>query len=188
MIANAITLCRLLLTFGVIALLGIHRTLDIAMLATIAFIFALDALDGYIARKRNETDDTGALLDTLADRIVENTFWIYFTVVGLIPLWMPIAVMTRGVITDALQHQDGYPQNGWTHALTRSRASRGLYGAVKMFAFMSLASVIVFKKPSLETLSLILAAFAVGFCLLRGLPVVFSLRKRAPTHSNGDII
>jgi len=33
MLANTITLTRLILTFGVIALLGIHRTLDIAIRA-----------------------------------------------------------------------------------------------------------------------------------------------------------
>jgi len=173
MSANTITLARPLLTFGVITLFGVHPILDRVLIVTIVLIFVLDALDGYIARKRNETSETGAVLDTLADRVIENTFWIYFTAMGLIPVWMPIAVMARGVITDALQHQHGYPQNGWTHALTRSRASRGLYGAAKMFAFMSLASGIGFKEPSLETLGLILAAFAVGFCLLRGLPFFY---------------
>jgi len=107
MLANIITLTRVLLTFGVIALFGKHRTLDIALIFTIAFIFALDALDGYIARKRNETSESGALLDTLADRIVENTFWLYFTAKGLIPLWMPTAVMARCFITDALQRMHG---------------------------------------------------------------------------------
>ena len=28
----------------------------------------------------------GEVIDTVADRIIENTFWIYFTTTGLIPL------------------------------------------------------------------------------------------------------
>ena len=180
MLANTITLSRLSLTFAVIVLFEKHQALDIALIATISVIFALDALDGYIARQRNETSEIGALLDTIADRIIENTFWIYFTATGLIPLWMPIAVMARGVITDTLQRTHGYPRNGWRYDLTRSRISRGLYGAVKMLVFMSLASVKVFNNDTLETVSLSLAMGAVGFCLLRGLPFFFIRKTPCP--------
>lgn len=117
------------------------------------------------------------LLDTLGDRIVENTFWLYFTVGGGIPLWMPIAVMARGVVTDTLQRAQGSPENGWTHALTRSRISRGFYGVMKMLTFMSLASAMVFRRPVLEQGSLILATLTVSVCLLRGLPFLFFFRK-----------
>ena len=98
MFANIITLFRTFLTFGVVVLFGRQPTLDIALIFSISLIFGLDALDGYIARSRNETSETGALLDTLGDRIVENTFWLYFTVEEGIPLWMPIAVMALSLI------------------------------------------------------------------------------------------
>ena len=52
------------------------------LIATIAIIFALDGVDGYIARRRNETSKLGQVLDTVAVRIIENTFWIYFTTTG----------------------------------------------------------------------------------------------------------
>ena len=57
--------------------------------------------------------------------------------------------MARGVITDALQKSLGYPENGWTQALTRSRMSRGLYGGVKMLTFMA-SRVRRFSKISLS--------------------------------------
>ena len=82
MSANTITLVRFPLTFMVITLFGIHRNLDVALIGSIAFIFILDAVDGIVARKRNEASETGALLDTLADRVIENTFWIYFAAIG----------------------------------------------------------------------------------------------------------
>ena len=176
MIANTITLCRLLLTFAVIVLFGTHHILDMGLIATIALIFALDGVDGYIARRRNETSKLGEVLDTVADRIIENTFWIYFTATGPLPLWMPIVVMARGFITDALQRCFGYPESGWTHAFTRSRTSRALSGITKMLAFTSLASTSLFKTPALEQGSLMLATIAVGFCLLRGLPFFFITR------------
>ncbi|MCG9134498.1 CDP-alcohol phosphatidyltransferase family protein, partial [Candidatus Poribacteria bacterium] len=169
MFANIITLSRVLLTFGTIALFDRHLTLDIALIFSIALIFMLDAVDGIVARRRNETSETGAVLDTLSDRIIENTFWIYFSAIGnLIPVWMPITVMARGVLTDTLQRTHGSPENGWTYTLTRSRISRGLYGVLKMLAFMGLASAPVFNYPYLEAASLILATVTIGFCLLRG--------------------
>ncbi|MYC76692.1 CDP-alcohol phosphatidyltransferase family protein [Candidatus Poribacteria bacterium] len=174
MLANIITFSRLLLTFVVVAVLGNrHPTLDITLIGIIVIIFALDAVDGIVARKRNETSETGALLDTIADRIVENTFWIYFSANGLILVWMPIAVMTRGILTDTLQRTHGYPKNGWTYTLTHSRISRGLYGGLKMFTFISLASATVFQSPFLEQGSLILATLTVSVCLLRGIPFFF---------------
>lgn len=57
--------------------------------------------------------------------------------------------------------------------LTRSRISRGLYGAVKMLAFISLTTSSVFNHDTLETVSLTLATLAVVFCLLRGLRSFF---------------
>ena len=179
MIANTITLCRLLLTFVVIVLFGRHQTLDIGLIVTIAIIFPLDGIDGYIARRRNETSKLGEVLDTVADRIIENTFWIYFSTTGHLPVWMPIAVMSRGFITDSLQRFFGYPETGWAHALTRSRISRALSGITKMLAFTSLASTCFLKNPALAQGSLILAAIAVGFCLLRGLPFFFIKNKNA---------
>ena len=124
MTANFITIIRLLLSFWVIGSLGRHRTLEGVLCLVIVGIFALDALDGYLARKRNTTSKTGELLDTLADRMIENTFWIYFFATGPLPVWMPIAVMSRGFLTDALQRMHGYPTKGWTHVLARSRVTR----------------------------------------------------------------
>lgn len=182
MLANTITIARILLTFGVIALLGVNRSLDIALILTIGVIFLLDAVDGIVARKRNETSETGAVLDTLADRMIENTFWIYFTAAGCLPVWMPIAVMARGFITDSLQRFFRYPENGWTHGLTRSRFSRGLYGAVKMLTFMSLASAPFFTHDTLEIVSHGLATMTVLFCLLRGVPFFFIRKTSCPQN------
>ena len=122
MVANTITLCRLLLTFVVIVLLGKYRTLDIGLIAAIGGIFALDGIDGYIARKRDEASKFGEVLDTVADRIIENTFWIYFTTIGPLPLWVPITVMARGFITDGLQRFWGYPKMDG-HTRPRTHAS-----------------------------------------------------------------
>jgi len=186
MIANTVTLSRLLLTFGVVALLGRYPNLDIVLIATIAFIFALDALDGYIARKHNETSKFGETLDTLVDRIIENTFWIYFVARGHIPLWMPITVMARGFIIDELQRYNGSPMYGWAYVLTKSRTSRGLYGTMKMITFLYLASVGTFTTVSTERsgglnseqIGILLATITITFCFLRALPSIYGAREK----------
>ena len=95
--ANVVSVSRVVLTFFVIGVLGRHPRLDVVLIGTIGLILALDAVDGWIARKRHETSEVGAMLDTLADRLIENTFWIYFSVSGLLPVWVPIIVMARGL-------------------------------------------------------------------------------------------
>ena len=183
MLANLITLARLLLTLAPLTLLRRHPTLDSVLIATIALIFILDAIDGYIARKRNETSKLGEVLDTLVDRLIENTFWIYFAATGQLPVWMPLVVMARGFISDALQRTHGYPQNGWTYALTRSRISRAISGITKMLAFVSLASATVYANDTLETVSFLLAILAIGFCLLRGIPFFFIRKTSCPENA-----
>ena len=176
--ANTITFSRLLLSFVVIVLFGRHHTTDIALIFTIALVFILDAIDGFVARKYNETSKLGELLDTIADRIIENTFWIYFAVRGLIPLWIPITVMARGFLIDGLRQSTTPEIRTGTFDLTRSRTIRGLYGGVKMFAFMSLASLHVFEGfPGLEQMSLILATFAVTLCVIRAFPTCIEVYK-----------
>lgn len=57
-----------------------------------------DYLDGYFARKLNQTTRIGALLDPAADRL-----YIFATLVGLaytasIPFWLPIVVIARDLV------------------------------------------------------------------------------------------
>ncbi len=191
MIANLITLFRLMLVFVVISLFGYHIYLDIFLVALIGLILLLDAVDGYVARKLNQTSALGALLDIVGDRIVECVFWVYFAVVGLIPFWIPVIVIARGFFTDGLrsaafaQGKTAFGENSmmtsrWTRALTSSRASRSIYGISKALAFVYLGGVIAFKNSGiypelvvgLELAGVILSVIAVAMCVIRGLPVL----------------
>lgn len=188
MLANAITLFRLFITFVVIAIFRLNPYIDIACIITILIIFILDSVDGIVARKQNQTSTFGAVFDIAADRIIENVFWIYFAVIDLIPLWMPIAVVTRGILTDSVRSialTEGKTafemmSTAWARALTSSRFSRGTYGLVKMLTFLFLPTVYVLKdfggnNPIILTFSLvatILAYISVTMCLIRGFPVL----------------
>jgi len=154
-------------------------------------VLLLDAVDGYVARKLKQTSDFGALFDIVGDRVVENVFWIYFAVVGLIPFWFPIIVIARGFVTDGLRStafakgktafgDKTMMRSRWTRALTSSRASRSLYGIVKTVAFLYLGGIIAMKSAgiapeSIATFSIIgivIAGIAVAMCIIRGLPVL----------------
>ena len=184
MLANSITLLRVLLTFFVIALFHRHFYFDVVLLGIIALIFALDAVDGYIARKQNQTSDIGAMLDVVGDRIIENSFWLYFVFHQMIPLWMPIAVLSRGILTDNVKRfamvANTSTLSMWTRYLTNSRVSRGLYGCAKAVTFLYLGSVMLLKQANfhagcihhLERLGVMLSVVTVAMCLMRGLPVV----------------
>ena len=65
--------------------------------------FSLDGVDGYVARKFHEESKFGALLDIMGDRIVENTYWILFAVMGWLNILFPLIAITRGFITDTIR-------------------------------------------------------------------------------------
>ena len=189
--ANLITLARTLLAFLVVALLhwrttGIYLT---AVVLTVTIIL-LDALDGYVARKRRECTTFGAVADILGDRVVEMTYWIVFATFGWIPVWVAIAVAARGIVVDglrALALERGLTAFGMMRSrlgriLVSSRASRAMYGTGKAFAF---SLVILLFTPGIISIlggGLRVVAYAavyltVAFCLLRGTPVLVEARR-----------
>ena len=80
-------------------------------------------------RRAHTTTVFGAVFDIAADRIIENVFWIYFAVNDIIHVWMPIVVLTRGFMTDAIRSfalsENKTPfemmKRKWTRALTSCR-------------------------------------------------------------------
>jgi CDP-diacylglycerol--glycerol-3-phosphate 3-phosphatidyltransferase len=163
---------------------------------TVAAI-ALDALDGHLARKKKMATPVGAQLDILGDRMIENVYFTYFAVVGMVSLWLPILFFARGAATDFLRGlamkagHSGWGANAmlrtwWGQALVASRWSRGLYAAMKCLCFCYLGlelaltrgPVALVGELAADVLTMIrvgahvLTWMTAGFCLLRGLPVL----------------
>ena len=198
MIANFITLFRVILAFVSVGLFGHGLKANIAALILLTLSIALDAVDGWVARRFNCTSDIGAAFDIAADRIIENVFWIYFATAGLVSFWIPAIVIARGCLTDFLRAvafthgQNAFGENSmmktwWGKMLVGSRASRAAYGIVKFAAFlllglwrtMSSTPGLPLDKIVLEWLgnALPITAFisvitAVALCLIRGIPVM----------------
>ena len=155
-VANLITVARLLLLFVAIALIywGSAGAILFAVLL-IAIVFAGDGLDGYVARRRKSTSQFGAVFDIAGDRIVENALWVIFAELQLIPVWIPLLVLTRSFVVDGLRsisYAEGMTAFGernmmrsqLTEWLTAGRFMRTLYGYAKAFGFLFLTGLEAF--------------------------------------------
>lgn len=193
---NLITLIRVFLAFVTIALFSAGPIACVIALALLVVTLALDAADGYVARRRGQSTDIGAAFDIAADRIVESVFWIFFAAAGLISFWIPIIVIARGGLTDFLrtiaftQGQTAFGektmmQSWWGRLLVGSRLSRAAYGIVKCAAFfalglwLTLANAPAWKAMLAAGLmegvrigAIALAVSTVVFCVVRGAPVI----------------
>lgn len=194
--ANIITLSRIFLAFIAMGLLfiGSKNAPDYAHISVIITIFVMwfDGLDGYIARKFNETSKLGAVLDIMGDRIVENIYWMVFCALGWINVIVPLIVLTRGIITDSLRSlalEQGYTpfgektmmQGKIAKFIVASNFSRFTYAVCKAVAFFFLILGHVNfdfqgKEIVLQT-GIICTIIAVAFCVLRGLPVIVESKR-----------
>lgn len=194
--ANIITLSRIFLAFIAMGLLfiGSKTSPDFAHISFIITIFVMwfDGLDGYIARKFNESSKLGAVLDIMGDRIVENIYWMVFCALGWISVLVPLIVLTRGIITDSLRSlalEKGYTpfgektmmQGKIAKFIVASNFSRFTYAVCKAVAFLfMLLGHVNFEfqgKEIILQIGVICTVIAVIFCVLRGLPVIFESKR-----------
>ena len=196
--ANFISIFRTVLAFIVIALLFVQNenVYWAAFILTIIVIW-MDGLDGYIARKFNECSKFGALLDILSDRIVENVYWVSFAVLGWIGLWIPLAVLTRGIITDALRGlalEQGYTafgsgtmmQSKIGKFIVASNFVRFTYAVCKAVAFaLMIAAHVPAEYPYKSAVTAVAYGttyVAVFLCIARGIPVVIESKRFIQTN------
>ena len=188
--ANIITLSRIFLAFIAMGLLFAgNKFAPISLVLTIIVMW-FDGLDGYIARKFNETSKLGAVLDIMGDRIVENLYWICFSALGWISPVIPVIVLSRGIITDSLRSlalEKGFTpfgektmmQGKIAKFIVASNFSRFTYAVCKALAFLLLIAGHFNSQydHSLYIAGLICTYIAVIFCVLRGLPVIFESKR-----------
>jgi CDP-diacylglycerol--glycerol-3-phosphate 3-phosphatidyltransferase len=81
-----------------------HDTMRVLALAVFVLVAATDALDGYLARSRNEVTQLGRVLDPLADKALLLSGLILLTrpsLAGLqphIPIWFTTLVISRDAV------------------------------------------------------------------------------------------
>ncbi len=158
---------------------------------TVAAI-ALDGLDGYLARSRGLATALGAQIDILGDRIVENLFFTFFAVSGL------ISALDSGALFRP-RNDDGFPARPSCarrpHRLwlefdagdvvgakrVASRGSRAAYATLKCLCFCYLGLLLPLRNFSgtwlaasaFHSLTLAgegLVAATAAFCVVRAVP------------------
>ncbi len=95
-IPNILTLVRILLT-PVFVILLLKDMFSTALLVFAAAGIS-DGLDGLFARYFNQRTVLGAYLDPAADKLLLTAAFITMAVLGIIPAWLMVIVVTRDVI------------------------------------------------------------------------------------------
>ena len=192
---NKVTLLRVVVGFLAVSAFGHGAWMNLLGVALTVGAIALDGLDGHLARKKKMATAVGAQLDILGDRIIENMYFTYFAVLGMVSLWLPMLFFARGAATDFLRGlalKAGH--SGWGanaklqtcggHALVASRWSRGTYAALKCICFCYLGLELALTRGPMALLgpltveaheairagAQILAWLTALFCMFRGLP------------------
>jgi CDP-diacylglycerol--glycerol-3-phosphate 3-phosphatidyltransferase len=206
MTPNQITVARVAAAFAAVALFTLFQhsiAADVAAVLLTVTAIALDGLDGYVARTRGMATPLGAQLDILGDRVVENLFFTFFAVSGLISLWVPVLFFVRGTLTDFLRSlaarvgrvgfgRNGMVESGWGRAVVSSRASRAAYATLKCVCFCYLGMLLPMAHlpagwVGLETRGVLLRAghllvsATAAFCVVRAIPVFWDGRRYLAT-------
>lgn len=193
---NRITLLRVAVGFLSVGLFGRNPWMNLLAVALTITAIALDALDGHIARTKKLATPEGAQIDILGDRMIENMYFTYFAVVGMVSLWLPMLFFARGAATDFLRSlalkaghsgwgTNAMLQNKWARALVASRWSRGSYATLKCLCFCYLGLELALTRGPVALLAPVTVdlhtAICAGaqslvwatavFCVVRGLPV-----------------
>ena len=203
-LANTITIIRIVILYITVYLIYTgHMIFLIAAVGLSIMIILLDWLDGIVARRRNEVTQFGGVLDITGDRIVENVFWIVFADLEIIPMWIPIIVMSRGFMTDAIRSQalmegktafgeNTMMTNRFGKFLVSGRFMRAFYGTIKGITFPYLILVLIAQERHLRDANLqdylwvstytkngglFLAILTTAVSLIRGIPVLTEGRK-----------
>jgi len=192
MLATWITLARLPLLGACLAILYLGS--PPVRLVGVALLFVgllLDTVDGLVARARSETSLMGSVLDIAADRTYELSLWVTFAYLGLVPAVIPLIVLARTTLTDALRGV-GVAEGTAPFEQQRSSLARFLvaspwmrtgYSSAKICSFCGLAlahaclgfpaeSGLRDIAPALQAAASALAWVTVLFCVVRGVPVI----------------
>ncbi len=194
-LANIVSVSRVFVAYIAIAMLYMQTTWAylIAFILTI-IAFSMDGLDGYLARKLNQSSEWGSVLDILGDRIVEVSYWTAFAVLGWINILFPLVCVARAFTTDGIRSvalSQGMTAFGdksmqstkWGKFICASRFMRISYAVAKVLAFLLLIAVntpgleLWEGTPALHIITMVFAWAAIIFCVVRAIPVVVESPK-----------
>lgn len=197
MLANWLTLARLpLLLLSLVTLYLGSPQLRLAGAALLLVGFLLDTLDGVVARRTGRSSLLGSVLDIAVDRTYELALWVAFADLRLVPTTLPLVVIARTALTDALRSLEvgqGIPplaqhKTALGRFLVGSPWMRIGYSAGKITTFCGLALAhALMGWPNTAARELagqgiallqVSAWLTVLLCVVRGLPVLIGSFRR----------
>ena len=116
----------------------------------------------------------GPRMDVAGDRIVEYVFWILFTYLRIIPLFVLFIIVVRHSFADALMGARGTSSKMKTRfakAVYSSNISRGGVNVLKFLAFSYLSLVYTLNYPAMPGYALVV--ILVSLVLLRGAAEIY---------------
>ena len=103
-VPTRLTVARFLLAFVVMALVFVPGWIAKAS-ALAGFLLAglTDWLDGYLARRWQQTSPFGALLDPIADKVLVLGIFLVFVQLRLVPAWMVLVILLRELVITSVR-------------------------------------------------------------------------------------
>lgn len=157
--ANIVSVTRIFVAYIAIGCLYMKTTWAYLLAFILTVIaFSMDGLDGYIARKYNQSSEWGSVLDILGDRIVEVSYWMVFAAMGWLNIIFPLVCVARAFTTDGIRSvalskgmtafgDKTMQSTSWGKFICASRFMRISYAVAKVLAFLLL---IVVNTPGME--------------------------------------
>jgi len=162
--ANLITVSRFPLLVGYILMLYLGGAwVRLASVPVLFILMMLDTVDGIVARRTGQTSLIGSILDIAAYCIYELALWVILADLDLIPVAIPLIVIIRTTLTDALR-TIGVSQGQRPFEQHRSRLGRFLVASSWMRSSYSVSKIATFCGL---TLGFALSGFTPGSAYAR---------------------
>ena len=131
-----------------------------------------------IKQKVSESARFGPRIDIAGDRVVEYVFWITYSFVNVIPLFVLILIVIRHSFVDAFMAARGTSskmKTRFAQVVFASNLWRSGINVVKFLAFSYLAFVYVWAYPA--WIGYVLVTILVAYILLRGAAEIYDSVK-----------
>jgi phosphatidylglycerophosphate synthase len=116
----------------------------------------------------------GPRMDVAGDRVVEYTFWLVFTYLRILPLFVILLVIVRHSFVDAIMGARGTSskmKTNFAKMVYASNIGRGGINVVKFLAFSYLALIYILGYPAWP--GYVLTAILLIYILLRGIAEIY---------------
>ncbi|MDO9556952.1 MAG: CDP-diacylglycerol--glycerol-3-phosphate 3-phosphatidyltransferase [Coriobacteriia bacterium] len=112
--------------------------------AVFSLVAATDAVDGYLARSRNEVTTFGKFVDPLADKLLVTAALVALVDLNRLPSWIALVIISRELIVSGLRMV----------AVAEGKViAASSYGKVKtILQIMAIVGFIVMGSPLLDTM------------------------------------